>query len=153
MFGCKGQHSHCQKSALQHAEEVCAQRGARFTDMRRKVFQILWETRQALTAKEVMEKLGNDQPPVTYRALDFLKDVGLIHHVTSLNAYVGCVCSDETHDGQFLICKECRQVQELVSPTVDEALHKQAAELGFQTDHVQVEILGLCAACDGAAVA
>ena len=88
---CKN-HQKCQKTALQEAQAYCTKKGLRFTEGRQEVFKLIWQGHKALSAAEIMEKLGNDQPPVTYRALEFLTKNGLVHHVVSLNAYVGCTC-------------------------------------------------------------
>ena len=41
MISC--QHQHCQEEAVEAAEQVCADLGAKFTDQRRKIFEIIWE--------------------------------------------------------------------------------------------------------------
>ena len=48
-----------------------------------------------------------------YRALQFLQSQGLVHRLESLNAYVGCVHPEHPHASQFLICRDCGQVEEL----------------------------------------
>lgn len=143
------QHHQCQKSALRAAEDVCTQLGARFTHHRRNVFNIVWQSHKAVTAADIMAALGSNQPPITYRALDFLKDVGLIHHIASLNAYVGCLHPHKAnHTSQMLICTQCRTVQEL-SPTstLSSQLNQQAADVGFQPQQTHLEMLGVCQKC------
>lgn len=145
---CGHTHQHCQSEALQVAQEICQQKGARFTAQRQRVFEILWQSHKAMTAAEVMAEMENKQPPITYRALDFLKEVGLIHHVASLNAFIGCVCAkDEGHIGQLLICTECKLVQELEPKEAMQSLNKTAQKVGFQPRKTYVEMLGLCADC------
>jgi Fur family zinc uptake transcriptional regulator len=132
--------------AQRKAEAVCAAVGARFTETRRQVFGIIWQSHKALTAADIMEKLGNSQPPITYRALDFLEKLGLVHHVASLNAYVGCTHPEEPgHVGQLLICKHCRNVTEVEG--VEDPLQKAAHKAGFNIEHVHVEVLGVCRDC------
>jgi Fur family zinc uptake transcriptional regulator len=141
-------HTHCTHTALADAEAICASHGLKFTAQRRKVFSIIWGSHKALTAAEIMAKLGNSQPPITYRALEFLEQSRLIHHVTSLNAYVGCThLAQQHHVGQLLICQSCHTVQELEQEKTMGALEKAAKTKGFHVTHAHIELLGLCPAC------
>ena len=141
-------HRHCQQTALRQARALCAARGARFTPHRQKVLEILWQSHKALTAAEIMQKMGTTQPPIIYRALDFLKDAGLVHPVNSLNAYIGCLHGDKGgHTGQLLICQTCRTVEELVPDDALQALQSAAKQRGFTVRQAAIEMLGECAAC------
>ncbi len=141
---CKS-HSHCVNSALAEAEAHCRAQGLRFTDIRRRVFSIIWQSHKALTAHDIMEALGNSQPPITYRALEFLHGNGLVHHVASLNAYVGCPHVGKSHTGQLLVCTDCRTVKEVCQEAPH--LNTAAEQQGFKVQHMQVEVLGLCKTC------
>lgn len=144
------QHHKCQKSALQSAEQICAEMGARFTNHRRNVFEIIWQNHKALTAADIMEELGNKQPPITYRALEFLKEAGLIHYIASLNAYVGCMHPESHgHIGQMLICTKCRYVKELTPENAFEELIGEAEAAGFHPSQTSIEMLGVCKSCYG----
>jgi len=142
------QHNQCQHEALQAAEQLCAKLGARFTEHRRRVFEIIWQDHKALTAADIMAALDNRQPPITYRALEFLKDAGLIHHITSLNAYIGCLHPEESnHVGQMLICEQCKDVTELVSEKTLQQLSQATKEVGFSAVQTHIEVLGTCKQC------
>jgi len=142
-------HSQCKKSALKEAEKVCEQLGARFTDQRRNVFEILWQNHKAMTAADIMQEMDNKQPPITYRALDFLKKSGLIHHVTSLNAYVGCIhAKDPNHVGQLLICTNCHEIAEIEPENAVSELINEAKSQGFTPSLTHIEMLGLCQDCN-----
>lgn len=146
MGTCK--HHLCKQNALAAAEQVCADLGARFTEHRRRVFDIIWQSHKALTAADIMQEMENRQPPITYRALEFLKDVGLIHHITSLNAYVGCLHpEDDDHVGQMLICTRCHTVTELTPNKALQDLTDEAQKTGFHPKQMHVEVLGICKAC------
>ena len=54
---------------------------------------------------------GN-QPPVAYRALDFLEGLGLVHRIRRLNAFTACMHPGEAHSPVFLICRTCQAVAE-----------------------------------------
>ena len=115
------------------------------------MLEILLESHAALGAYDVLARLNaegrNAQPPVAYRALDFLVANGFVHRIESMNAFVACVCPDEAHRPAFLICRTCRQVAEAPATSAREALTQDARSLGFQVDAVSVEARGLCPAC------
>ena len=151
MAGCH-HHKLCREDALAAAEKVCAEVGARFTKSRREVFGALWGGHKALTAAEIMEKIGNSQPPMTYRSLEFLKQHGLIHHIASLNAYVGCLhAEEENHVGQMLVCTGCRTVTEVDPQDELQALFSAAKDENFNVQSTHIEMLGLCRNCQEAA--
>ena len=147
-----GDHDHqsCISNAMANAERVCQQRGQRFTAIRRRVFELVWQQHKPIGAYEVLEKLQQDgraAPPTVYRALDFLLELGLVHRIASLNAYVGCVHPEYPHDGQFLICTSCRSYAELDVASIRAAIDKSARDSGFEIHQHTVEIMGLCPRC------
>jgi Fur family zinc uptake transcriptional regulator len=141
------QHTHCMAEALERAEGVCALRGTRLTDIRKKVLKIVWRNHKAITAGEIMRGLNDDKPPTTYRALAFLEAQGLIHRVTSLNAYVGCPHPQEGHLSQLFVCEQCHDVTEVASPQWDKQVATLAHQQGFTLREKHVELLGTCHTC------
>ena len=146
---CCHNHTACKTTALTKAETFCTENGLRLTETRRDVLAIIWQSHTALTAHDIMQKLGNSQPPITYRALQFLQENGLIHHIASLNAYIGCPHIGEAHTGQLIICKRCRTVTEIDIPLP--TLMQAATRNGFAAEETHIEILGLCQACQSQA--
>ena len=97
------------------------------------------------------EGLGK-QPPVAYRALEFLVENGLAHRIQRLNAFTACQSAHA--DGQapaFLICRECQTVDELDAAALRADLSATAGQAGFTVERATIEALGLCAACAGRA--
>ena len=147
-------HAHCAGDVLARAEALVAQNGARLTPVRRRVLEILLEAHRALGAYDVLQRLvaegfGN-QPPVAYRALDFLVEQGLAHRIRRLNAFTACMHPGEAHAPAFLICRVCDAVAEAPAAPVRAALDDAAAALGFMIERSNIEALGLCPACHGA---
>ncbi len=144
-------HSACSGEVLARAERVCRGAGLRLTPVRRRTLEILLEAHRALGAYEVLERLGADgfgqQPPVAYRALDFLVEHGLAHRVRRLNAFAACMHPGEAHAPAFLICRACDAVAEAPAGAVRSALDAEAARLGFTVERVSLEAVGLCPAC------
>ena len=151
-------HSHCMESALADAENLCNSIGVRLTRQRRRVLEIVWESHSPIGAYEILDRLaadgGRPAPMTIYRALDFLQAHGLVHRIASLNAFIGCTHPGSRHGNQFLICRQCKSVAELIDPRLDQAINQSADEMGFQIEHQSVELEGICRHCqpEGGAV-
>ncbi|KAF0174317.1 MAG: Fur family transcriptional regulator zinc uptake regulator [Rhodobacteraceae bacterium] len=132
-----------------------AEKGLRLTPVRRRVLEILLEAHRALGAYDVLTRLAaegfGNQPPVAYRALDFLEEQGLAHRIRRLNAFTACMHPGETHAPAFLICRGCDAVAEAPAAPVLVALEAAAADTGFVIERSNIEALGLCPACQAAA--
>jgi Fur family transcriptional regulator, zinc uptake regulator len=148
-------HGPCSAEALLRAEAVVAAKGVRLTPVRRRTLEILLEGHRAMGAYDVLERLAADgfgnQPPVAYRALEFLIDQGLAHRIQRLNAFAACMHTGEPHAPAFLICRACNHVAEAAAAPVAAVLAASAAETGFTIERSTIEALGLCPACQGAA--
>jgi Fur family zinc uptake transcriptional regulator len=152
-----GRHDHeaCAVEAMNAARAVCEQRGLRLTPVRARALEILLEGHRALGAYDLLERLKAEglgsQPPVAYRALDFLVRHGFAHRIEKLNAYVACLHPAAAHDAAFLICRGCGSVAEATVMPRRGALGEGAKRLGFEIERVVVEAEGLCPACRDAA--
>lgn len=144
-------HSACSGTTLARAEAASREAGLRLTPVRRRALEILLEAHKALGAYDVLERLAEDgfgsQPPVAYRALDFLVENGFAHRIRRLNAFTACMHPGETHAPAFLICRVCEAVAEAPVADVRGALDRAAADLGFAVERVNLEAVGLCPAC------
>ena len=86
-------------------------------------------------------------PPTVYRALDFLLELGLIHRIESMNAFVGCNTPEQRHEGQFFICNNCGTFIELHSIQINNAISHSAEQNDFEIQQQTIEIIGLCSEC------
>ena len=144
-------HDRCITDTMATAEAQCAEDGLQFTPVRRRVLEILLAEHRAMGAYDILptlaeEKLGS-QPPVVYRALDFLVKNGLAHRIELLNAYIACAHLGRSHRPSFLICRECRLVAEAETELAQGQLGDAAREAGFSIERMVVEVEGLCPAC------
>ncbi len=146
-------HNHCIEDALARAEELSAERGLRFTETRRRVLELVWQSHTAVKAYDIIERFSTDgqatKPPTVYRALDFLIEHGFIHRIESLNAFVGCAHPDDGHESQFLICNNCDNVAEINAQGVRLSIRDQADKAGFHIGRQTIEVHGLCGNCSG----
>lgn len=144
-------HDSCVSAAIETAEQLCRDRGLRFTALRRRVLTLVWDSHKPIGAYDILDKLGSEgraaAPPTVYRALDFLIEAGLVHRLDSLNAFIGCPDPARSHAGQFLICRRCRTVVELDDREIDSVVAMKAERLGFTAVHQMLEVQGLCGKC------
>ncbi|WP_343079859.1 Fur family transcriptional regulator [Ostreiculturibacter nitratireducens] len=144
-------HANCADEVLTRAEALAKANGARLTPVRRRTLEILLEAHRAMGAYEVLERLAAEgfgkQPPVAYRALDFLVEIGLAHRIRRLNAFTACMHPGEAHSPAFFICRKCDHLAEAPAAAVRAALESAAEKLGFTIERTNVEALGLCPAC------
>jgi len=144
-------HTRCMAEAMLAAETRCAKEGLRLTPVRRKVLELLLEEHRALGAYAILDLLRDagfgSQPPVAYRALDFLSDHGFVHKIERLNAFVACAHPGENHSPAFMICRLCDTVAEAQSAPAKSGLDEAARAAGFQIEKTVVEAEGVCPAC------
>ena len=121
-----------------------ASRGARLTPLRTRVLEIVWQNNKPLGAYDILAALATEgrsfTPPTVYRALEFLLEQGLVHRLSSLNAFVGCSRPGHAGSGQFLICRTCGNAAELNDSGVERAITRRVASQGFAVHGHTVEI-------------
>lgn len=144
-------HANCIQSSVVAAEALCAREGLRFTPVRRKALEILLQEHRALGAYEMLDRLRDagfgSQPPVAYRALEFLVAHGFAHKIERLNAFIACAHPGANHSPAFMICRLCAAVAEAHSAPARGGLGDAARAAGFQIERTMVEAVGLCPAC------
>ena len=144
-------HRACRGRALAAAAALCAERRLRLTPARAFVLERLLASHRAMTAYEVLDALAEvglgSQPPVAYRALDFLVANGLAHRIERLGAFAACTHAEAAHNAGFLICRACRRVAETPLAGPSRALLDEARAAGFTIERTVMEAEGLCARC------
>ena len=148
-------HDRCSTDAMATAEVLCAERGQRLTPIRRKVLAALLASHKPLGAYEIIDRLAPKGPraaPITaYRALEFLRENGLVHRIESRNAFIACVHNHAAGElVAFLICERCGAVGEASSAEVTATLTSAARAAGFTPKSPVIEISGVCTHCRGA---
>ena len=137
--------------ALKKAEIICNKKGVKLTKLRQKVLTLILKNHGYVKAYDLLNDLKkNDasaKPPTVYRSLDFLMEHGFIHKIQSLNAFVGCSHPDEHEDCYFLICKECKNIEECCSNKVKKVLTSTSGKNNFSPNQVTLEITGICQDC------
>lgn len=148
-------HRLCRGAALAAATEHCRAHGLRLTPARAFALETLLESHRALTAYELLDRLRaaglGGQPPVAYRALDFLVEHGFAHRIERLGAYIACTRAPEAHPAAFMICRVCRKVAETALDGPAPEIDARAEAAGFVVERIVIEAEGLCARCRDAA--
>ncbi len=140
---------------MEQADRMVRDVGLRLTPVRRRTLEILLEEHCALGAYDVLERLGQSgfgkQPPVAYRALEFLVENGLAHRIRRLNAFTACMQPGKSHAPTFFICTSCDAVAEAHEQEIGDTLRQAADNIGFQIDRMNIEAVGICPTCRGEA--
>ena len=148
-------HGHCIDTAMAAARRLCEERGARLTPVRRRVLELVWANHKPTGAYELLPQLAQDgfnsAPPTVYRALDFLLELGLIHRISSLNAFIGCDHPGSAHPTGFFICHKCGEATELPPDELSALAERLEELLGVRVEGETHELTGLCSNCRKAA--
>lgn len=109
--------------------------------------------RSAYALLDELRGAGLRAPLQIYRALDKLRDFGLVHRLESLNAFVACA-HPHCHASAmmaFAICERCGGVAEFADAAVEKRLTGWARDSGFTPSKTTLEIKGVCASCGAGA--
>ena len=116
------------------------------------VYTALNASEVPLSAYDILDvdnvRNGGLKAPLTiYRALDKLQELGLVHRIESLNAFVACDCGPHTHPVGFMSCRTCKKTVELPVSDCEDLLRATADSNGFRLDKITVELSGRCTEC------
>ncbi len=138
------------REALGRAELKTVEGGQRWTEPRRRVYELLLRAGEPVKAYDLMEiysDVRTAKPPTVYRALEYLEQLGFVHRIASMNAFVACGAEGVDHAPAFLICDCCGSAQEFEAGKVRTA-REAARDAGFQPRVIAVEVRGRCARCN-----
>lgn len=136
-------------TALSRLKEL----GLRVTGPRRLVLRALAASRRPLGAYQIKEKVAEHGGKVdvvsVYRILSGLTEVGLVHHIGSVDGYLACSgMHTGAHQTEHLICTKCGCVEEIPIPSsAISEIGVSAARIGFSPSQTRVEVLGICSHC------
>jgi Fur family zinc uptake transcriptional regulator len=141
---------------LSKAEERCVSSGTRLTEKRKKVLEIMVNSKIPLSPYEVVDQyneVADSKMPANsaYRILDFLVSENLAHKLASAQKYIACshITCNHTHEvPQFLICGKCQKVQEVgIKTKLMQQLKDNVESTGYSMTSQQLEIQCLCPEC------
>lgn len=108
----------------------------------------------AYTLLDHLRDQGFRAPLQVYRALEKLVELGMVHRLESLNAFMACQhqsCEAENGDSVlFAICGTCKSVEELTSLRLEQTIQELAGVAGFTLKSSVIELRGTCNQCQQA---
>ena len=142
----------CTNAAITQAQQKCAEANVRLTATREAILRLLWQSYRPLGAYQLQQQLAKvtDKPvapPTIDRALDILQDLGLVHKIPSLNAFIGCPFPNSEHSNIFMICEKCNIVAEVSDKKTNRLLSELSQQANFKLNSQIIELFGVCANC------
>lgn len=134
------------KAYEEHCLKELRNAGYRITMPRVQVIRALGDTKKALSAYAIHEKIisggGKIDVVSVYRILSTLQEVGLIHHIGVVDGYFPCRIENcQAKRSEVVVFENTGEVVELRVPeALLQALEQQAQESGFETVSVKIEI-------------
>ncbi len=118
------------------------------------VMNLLSKAKGPLSAYQILYDLndhGFRGPTQVYRVLDKLLELGLVHRLESMNAFVACQqekCDEKNKEiNLFTICKICGSVQELLSNGLKNIVKSLSKDNNFLLKSSVLELNGVCSKC------
>jgi|SRR5450432_1271679 Fur family transcriptional regulator, zinc uptake regulator len=139
-------------AALVAAAELLAQRGKKFTAIRRSVLKLLCREPKAVSAYTLVLAFENESgrriaPNTVYRALDFLQEQGLVAHLLNTRTYVARLPYHDEETFLFFVCSRCGITAECRDPHVERAVRLSASTIGFVAHARGIDLAGICKQC------
>ena len=129
--------------------------GSQHVDLTRNqalVFDALSNAPQPLSAYTILDHVrsgGVRAPLQVYRALEKLIELGFVHRIDSLNAFMACRqpgCASHACLA-FTICEKCGTVSEVAGHKLDHEISLTARRAGFALSGSTIELRGSCEPC------
>ena len=118
------------------------------------VMNLLSEAKGPLSAYQILHDLydhGFRGPTQVYRVLDKLLELGMVHRLESMNAFVACQqekCHEKNKEiNLFTICKICGCVQELLSNGLKNIVKSLSKDNNFLLKSSVLELNVVCSKC------
>jgi Fe2+ or Zn2+ uptake regulation protein len=127
-------------------------RGQRVTPQRLMLHRVLREADRHVTAEEMLGEVGGKLPgvslPTVYSALELFEELGLVRRVAT---EAGPALFDSRIDEhQHVLCRRCGRVQDLDTAVDDAGARRAARAAGFEPEHTDVVLVGICSDCRNA---
>ena len=143
------QHAHAaeQAATLGDAVQLLRNSGARLTEQRRAILEVLAASEEHLSAREVFDAVGADGPTdlaSTHRNLTQLRKLGVTHTVFTERGQLHGLTHSSHHHWQ---CLGCSQVEDVDPTLVAGALPIVQGATGNRTAGGGLVAIGYCDAC------
>jgi Fur family ferric uptake transcriptional regulator len=136
----------------EHALEALQAAGHRRGGARTAVVEALARHDCAVTALDLDDELRRRKPPVArasvYRALEQLKDLGLVQRIEVCPGTAGYErVEPDGHHHHHAICSECGRMVPFEDSSLERAIGELSASISFEVTEHDVVLRGLCERC------
>ena len=118
------------------------------------VMNLLSKAKRPLSAYNILYDLrdyGFRGPTQVYRVLEKLLEIGMVHRIESMNAFVACQqekCDEKNKEiNLFTICEICGSVQELLNNGLKNIVKSLSKDNNFLLKNSVLELNGVCSKC------
>jgi Fe2+ or Zn2+ uptake regulation protein len=124
-------------------------RGQRLTPQRVLIHRALQQLDRHASADEILEEVSKALPnaslPTVYATLELFEELGIVRRVAAGERAVLYDPRPDLH--HHLVCSSCGKVEDLDAPLDAGRALRAARRGGFEPEHAELVVHGLCAAC------
>ncbi len=130
-------------------KELLRADGQAVTTQRLLMFRALARKSPLSTVKLTLLMEGNGVNRATaYRNLQLMRRLGVIRDIIGQGQRLVELSEDFAHHHHHFWCTSCGKLSDFDNPDIDNAIDGMASKLGIQVKSHQVEMSGLCQACN-----
>jgi Fe2+ or Zn2+ uptake regulation protein len=133
--------------------DLLRERGQRVTSQRLLIDRFLRENQGHVTAEQVLAGVADALPgtalPTVYATLELFEELGLVRRVQTGGGTMVFDARTEPH--HHLTCRRCGAVEDVEAPVELGKVLRRARRAGFDAEHAEVVVSGLCRDCARAA--
>jgi|SRR5215211_4272921 len=133
--------------------DLLRDRGQRVTSQRLLIHRFLRAHEGHVTAEQVLAGVADDLPgtalPTVYATLELFEELGLVRRVRTGGGTM--VFDPRTEPHHHLTCRRCGAVEDIEAPVALDGLLRGAQRAGFEAEHADVVVSGLCRDCQRSA--
>src|SRR5436190_8041870 len=124
-------------------------RGLRVTPQRLVLHRVLRSQDRHVTAEAAMRSLNEELPnvslPTVYATLELFEDLGLVRRVAMEGG--PALFDSRTDDHNHVACRRCGRVEDIDVTVEEKRLRAAARAAGYEPEHTDVIVVGLCSDC------
>jgi Fur family transcriptional regulator, ferric uptake regulator len=127
-----------------------------YTRGRQSIVEALVSAGSPITIPELLGRAPTLTQSSAYRNLAMMEEAGVVRRLVHNTEHAHYeLAEDLTEHHHHLICRQCSTIKDVtfdkrLERTLDTAFDKLAADAGFTTEHHDIDIFGVCAACASA---
>jgi Fe2+ or Zn2+ uptake regulation protein len=133
--------------------DLLRDRGMRVTSQRVVIHRFLREHDGHVTAEQVLAGVADDLPgtalPTVYATLELFEGLGIVRRVRTGGGTM--VFDPRTDPHHHLTCRRCGAVEDVEAPVELAGVLRGARRAGFEAEHAEVVVSGLCRDCQRSA--